>query len=95
MPIHHSKQFFRNLACPLSELQPLGGSFFFVVAAKISSNIRKKEEKQSHSTFAFFHSIVIVLCIATSVQCALDSHEHLQDPRGTTLNLSSNTAPKS
>lgn len=28
MPIHHSKQFFRNLAWPLSELQPFGGFHF-------------------------------------------------------------------
>lgn len=53
MPIHHSKQFFRNLSCPLSELQPLG-VHFFVVAAKISPNKRKKKEKLSHGTFAFF-----------------------------------------
>lgn len=43
MPIHHSKQFFCNLACPLSELQshwgfsslPFFSSFFFEVAANV------------------------------------------------------------
>lgn len=59
MPIHHSKQFFCNLACPFSELEPLGALvflFFVVVAAKISPNKRRKER---------------ALCIITSVQFPL------------------------
>lgn len=69
MPIHHSKHFFCNLACPLSELRSHWGFslicffFFFEVAAKTSSNKRTEMAKQRHF-FYYYYSVVMLLFAA-------------------------------
>lgn len=77
MPIHHSKQFFRNLACPLSELQPFGG--FHFIPTNVAKPLRNKGLRCDIRICCFhFHVTFLTESEHTVVTC---SHFNFMEPR--------------
>lgn len=87
MPIHHSKQFFRNLACPLSELQPLGVQFFFFLWSQ-PKYLQIKEQKRLIKVILFLFFFTVYLLYMHHNICTMCAG--FASPL--ILNLSTNTA---